>query len=67
MHVSWWEIAVASVSLMVFAWSCTRHLRNTIREQKEEIARLRAQLEKEQEFSAQLISMMPGDEEEPSN
>jgi len=32
---------------------------------EKEIARLKAQLEHEQEFSNELISLMPEDEEEP--
>lgn len=67
MHVSWWALAVVGVTLMVVAWSYTRRLREKIREQEQEIAHLKAQVEKEQEFSAQLISLMPGDEEEHSN
>lgn len=67
MHVAWWGIAALAVALMVVARGYTRHLRRRIRRQEEEIAHLKAQLEREQEFSAQLISLMPEDEEERSN
>jgi hypothetical protein len=67
MHFSWWEVALLVAAMIVVARGYTRHLRRKIRRHEDEIARLKAQLEREQEFSAQLISLMPEDEEERSN
>ncbi|HKV05210.1 MAG TPA: hypothetical protein VJO53_08910 [Candidatus Acidoferrales bacterium] len=64
MFVPWWAIAIALVAIAAAARGYS--LRRAARLEKE-IARLRAQLTHEQEFSAQLISLMPEDTEEEPN
>jgi cell division protein FtsL len=62
MFVPWWVslIAVALVISVAYLYNRLRTLRL-----RKEIARLKSQVEREQEFSNQLISLMPEDREEP--
>ncbi len=62
MFVAWAEIAIAVILTAAVTYGYCRY--RTARLEKE-IARLKAQLEREQEFSNQLIALMPEDEEEP--
>ena len=62
MFVAWAAIGIA-VILTAAVCYVLNHRRAARLEV--EIARLKAQLEREQEFSNQLISLMPQDEEEP--
>jgi hypothetical protein len=58
-----WAISVGLVILIVsVAYGYGRYRTAAL---EKEIARLKAQIEHEKEFSDQLISLMPQDEEEP--
>jgi hypothetical protein len=61
MFIPWWEFLIAVVIVVAVAHAYGRH--RTARLEKE-LARLKAQVEHEQEFSNQLISLMPEDKEE---
>jgi hypothetical protein len=62
MLIEWAAIGTAVVVTAAVSYIYSR--RRTAR-LEEEVACLKAQLEREQEFSNQLISLMPEDEEEP--
>jgi hypothetical protein len=62
MYVPWWGFAIALVVIVAAAHSYGRYRTASL---EKEIARLKAQLEHEQEFSNELISLMPEDKEEP--
>lgn len=62
MFVPWWGFLIAVVFLIAVAYGHGRY--RTARLEKE-LARLKAQVEREQEFSNELISLMPEDKEEP--
>ncbi len=58
MFVPWWAIVLAAVAMIAGAYAYTRYQTNKLRK---EIARLKEQLEREQQFSTELISLMPED------
>jgi hypothetical protein len=62
MFLPWWGFAIGAlvVIAVAYGYGCYK----TARLEKE-IARLKTQLEHEQEFSNELISLMPEDKEEP--
>jgi hypothetical protein len=62
MFVPWWGFATGLVVLVAVAYAYGRYRTARL---ETEIARLKAQLEREQDFSNQLISLMPEDKEEP--
>jgi hypothetical protein len=62
MFVPWWGFLIAVVFVIAAAYGHGRY--RTARLEKE-LARLKAQVEREQEFSNELISLMPEDKEEP--
>jgi hypothetical protein len=62
MFVPWWGFAIGVLVIPAVAYGYGRY-RTTALEM--EITRLKAQLEHEQEFSNELISLMPEDKEEP--
>jgi hypothetical protein len=62
MFVPWWGFLVAAVILVAVAYGHGRYRRARF---EKEVARLKAQVEREQEFSNELISLMPEDKEEP--
>ena len=62
MFVAWAAIGIAVILTAAVCYALNRHKSARL---EKEIARLKAQLEREQEFSNQLISLMPQDEEEP--
>lgn len=62
MFVPWWGFAIGVVVTVAVAYGYGRY---RIVALEKEIARLKAQLEHEQEFSNELISLMPEDKEEP--
>jgi hypothetical protein len=62
MFVPWWGFTAGVVLIVVVAYGYGRYRTAGL---EREIARLRAQLEHEQEFSNELISLMPEDKEEP--
>jgi hypothetical protein len=62
MFVPWWGFAIGVLVILAVAYGYGRYRTAAL---EKEIARLKAQLEHEQEFSNELISLMPEDEEEP--
>ena len=62
MFVPSWGFAIGVVVLAAAAYGFGRYRTAML---EKEIARLKAQLEHEQEFSNELISLMPEDKEEP--
>jgi Na+/melibiose symporter-like transporter len=62
MFVAWAAIGIAVILTAAVCYALNRRMSARL---EKEIARLKAQLEREQEFSNQLISLMPQDEEEP--
>jgi hypothetical protein len=62
MFVPWWGFLIAVIILVAVAHGHERY--RTARLEKE-LARLKSQVEREQEFSNELISLMPEDKEEP--
>jgi hypothetical protein len=62
MFVPWWGFLIGAVIVVAAAYGYARY--QTARLEKE-VARLKAQVEREQEFSNELISLMPEDKEEP--
>jgi hypothetical protein len=62
MFVPWWGFAIGVLVILAAAYGYGRHRTTAL---EKEIARLKAQLEHEQEFSNELISLMPEDKEEP--
>jgi hypothetical protein len=61
MFVAWWGFAGGVVLIVGVAYGYGRYRTAAL---EKENARLKAQLEREKEFSDQLISLMPQDEEE---
>jgi hypothetical protein len=62
MFVPWWGFLIAIVVVLAVAYGYGRY--RTARLEKE-VTRLKAQVERELEFSNELISLMPEDKEEP--
>jgi hypothetical protein len=62
MFVAWAAIGIAVILTAAVCYALNQRRAARL---EAEIARLKAQLEREQEFSNQLISLMPQDEEEP--